>query len=111
MAQRPAAVLVHLAPNCGGSLWALNQGHVLRYRCHTGHAYTADALVERSQRGLEESFWVALRMMEERKNLLSSLAAHGEGRWNTQHTARVKEIKRHLNRLREFLLASPAGPG
>ncbi|RZK87527.1 MAG: hypothetical protein EOO62_39075 [Hymenobacter sp.] len=93
-------------PDCGGSLWELKQGHVLRYRCHTGHAYTAEALAERSQRGLEESLWVALRMMEERKNLLSSLAAHGDGRWGTQHAIRVEEIKRHINRLREFLLAS-----
>ncbi len=96
-------------PDCGGALWELNQGKVLRYRCHTGHAYTADALAELSQRGLEESLWVALRMMEERKNLLSSLAAHGEGHWSTQQTARVDEIKRHINRLREFLLASSEG--
>jgi two-component system chemotaxis response regulator CheB len=96
-------------PDCNGPLWELNKGHVLRYRCHTGHAYTADALAERSQRGLEESLWVALRMMEERKNLLSSLAAHGEGHWGTQQTARIEEIKRHINRLREFLLASPEG--
>ncbi|RZK52601.1 MAG: chemotaxis protein CheB [Hymenobacter sp.] len=93
-------------PDCGGSLWELDKGHVLRYRCHTGHAYTAEALAERSQRGLEESLWVALRMMEERKNLLSSLAAHGEGRWSEQQTTRVEEIKRHINRLREFLLSS-----
>ena len=93
-------------PDCGGSLWELNKGHVLRYRCHTGHAYTADALAERTQRGLEESLWVALRMMEERKNLLSSLAAHGEGQWSAQQTERIEEMKRHINRLREFLLDS-----
>ena len=91
-------------PDCGGSLWEINTGSVLRYRCHTGHAFTADALAESTQHALEESLWVALRMMEERKNLLASMASHGEGRWGMQQAERVEEIKRHINRLREFLL-------
>jgi two-component system chemotaxis response regulator CheB len=91
-------------PDCGGSLWEIKHGSVLRYRCHTGHAFTADALAESTQHALEESLWVALRMMEERKNLLSSMASHGESHWSVQQAERVEEIKAHINRLREFLL-------
>ena len=40
-------------PNCDGNLWELNEGKVLRYRCHTGHAFTADALLRHSQQPLE----------------------------------------------------------
>jgi two-component system chemotaxis response regulator CheB len=103
-------------PDCGGSLWELNQGSVLRFRCHTGHSYTADALAESSQHALEETMWVALRMMEERKNLLTSMASHGNGYLSTQQAERVEEMKRHINRLREFMLngtekTAPAGPG
>jgi two-component system chemotaxis response regulator CheB len=101
-------------PDCGGSLWEINTGNVLRYRCHTGHAYTADALADSTHHALEETLWVALRMMEERKNLLSSMATHGDGHWSRQHAERLEEIKQHINRLREFLLASsesgPAAP-
>ena len=96
-------------PDCGGSLWELNTGNVLRYRCHTGHAYTADALAESSRQAIEETLWVALRMMEERKNLLSSLASHGDGPQNKPQLERIEEMKRHINRLREFLLTSEAG--
>ena len=96
-------------PSCGGSLWELNAGHVLRYRCHTGHAYTAEALAESSRQTLEETLWVALRMMEERKNLLSSLASHSDSQWQRPQLERIEEIKRHINRLREFLLSSEAG--
>jgi two-component system chemotaxis response regulator CheB len=96
-------------PDCGGSLWELNTGRVLRYRCHTGHAYTADALAESSQHQLEETLWVALRMMEERKNLLTSIANHGEGHLSLQQAERVEEMKRHINRLREFMLNGKDG--
>lgn len=91
-------------PDCGGSLWQMNEGNRLRFRCHTGHAYSAEALLEQSQHSLEETLWVALRMMEERKNLLTNMASRGEGYWSVQQEERVEEIKRHINRLREFLL-------
>lgn len=91
-------------PSCGGSLWELKAGHVLRYRCHTGHAYTAEALAESSRQSLEESLWVALRMMEERKNLLSSLASHGDSPVNAHQIERIEDMQGHINRLREFLL-------
>ncbi|MDO7884893.1 chemotaxis protein CheB [Hymenobacter sp. CA2-7] len=98
-------------PDCGGSLWEVNKGSVLRYRCHTGHAFTAEALAESSQHELEETLWVALRMLEERKNLLSSMASHDQGPWSAQQAERVAEIKRHINRLREFMLNGAEGPG
>lgn len=91
-------------PECGGALWQLTEGNVLRYRCHTGHAYSAESLLDSSRHSLEETLWVALRMMEERKNLLANLASRTEGPWNTHREERVAEIKGHINRLRELLL-------
>ena len=91
-------------PDCGGSLWKLDQGSVLRFRCHTGHAFTAEALLDSSRHGLEETLWVALRMMEERKVLLSTMAARGSAHPSGQQQERLEEIKRHINRLREFML-------
>ncbi|TYZ09276.1 hypothetical protein FY528_11055 [Hymenobacter lutimineralis] len=91
-------------PDCGGALWEMQQGAVLRYRCHTGHAFTADSLLDSSHHALEETLWVALRMMEERKNLYTSMASRGEGSWSVQQEERIEEIKVHINRLREFLI-------
>lgn len=96
-------------PDCGGALWKLEHGNVLRFRCHTGHSFTADALFESSKHALEETLWVALRMMEERKNLLSSMAVRGEGMWSIQQEERLEEIKNHINRLREFLINGTTG--
>jgi two-component system chemotaxis response regulator CheB len=91
-------------PDCGGALWQLDQGNVLRFRCHTGHAFTAEVLLDKEQTSLEETLWVAIRMMEERKILLTSMASRGSGLWSVQQEERVEELKHHINRLREFLL-------
>ncbi|GAB3857506.1 chemotaxis protein CheB [Hymenobacter terrigena] len=91
-------------PDCGGNLWEVDQGKVLRYRCHTGHAFNAESLLHNSQQQLEETLWVALRMMEERKNLLTGMAVRGAGTYSIQQEEKLDEIKKHINRLREFLL-------
>ncbi|RZK56828.1 MAG: chemotaxis protein CheB, partial [Hymenobacter sp.] len=91
-------------PDCGGTLWEMTHGRVQRYRCHTGHAFTAEVLLDRSQQALEESLWVALRMLEERKNLLLGMAARGEAASLVPSDQRIEELKKHVNRLREFLL-------
>ncbi|MVN74793.1 chemotaxis protein CheB [Hymenobacter sp. HMF4947] len=99
-------------PDCGGNLWQIDHGKLQRFRCHTGHAFTADALAESSRKSLEETLWVALRMMEERKNLLANMATHQSPKWNAQQEERLATLKGHVNRMREFLLkgsASTAG--
>jgi two-component system chemotaxis response regulator CheB len=91
-------------PDCGGNLWEVNHGQVLRYRCHTGHAYTAASLAENNQQTLEETLWVALRMMEERRSLLLSMAKHDQAQWSRHQEERLADLQRHVNRMREFLL-------
>jgi two-component system, chemotaxis family, protein-glutamate methylesterase/glutaminase len=61
-------------PDCGGGLWELKDTKPLRYRCHTGHAYSARAL-ENAQAGVaEQALWSSVRALEEREMLLRRLA-------------------------------------
>ncbi|MCC3157656.1 chemotaxis protein CheB [Hymenobacter sp. 15J16-1T3B] len=96
-------------PDCGGSLWEMEHGEVHRYRCHTGHAFTADSLMASTQHHLEESMWVALRMLEERKNLLATMARRGPAPGAALQEQRVEELKTHIDRLRQFLLNGAVG--
>jgi two-component system chemotaxis response regulator CheB len=77
---------------------------VQRFRCHTGHAFIAASLLLHSQQNIEETLWVAMRMMEERKNLLNSIIARDGGAYSAAQAERLEEITKHINRLREFLL-------
>jgi two-component system chemotaxis response regulator CheB len=107
-------------PDCGGNLWEMKNGSVLRYRCHLGHAFNADSLMKEMKESLEETLWVALRMMEERKNLLTTITEREEKSnspiWATGQRERIEDIKVHVNRIREVLLGNqeikaPENPG
>ena len=63
-------------PECGGTLWELGGGRVLRYRCHVGHGYTAESLLADQGDGLENALWGALRALEEHSMLRRRMADH-----------------------------------
>lgn len=92
-------------PDCGGVLWQMKQGSQLRYRCHTGHAFTAKVLLAEQTKKLEETLWIALRMFEERRNLLVTLADPASKGHSPSARARSKESQVHIARLRAILLA------
>lgn len=52
-------------PDCGGSIWEISDERQPRFRCHTGHAYNQDGLIRQQSKALEESLWIALRMLED----------------------------------------------
>jgi two-component system chemotaxis response regulator CheB len=63
-------------PECHGALVRLKQGKILRFRCHTGHAFTANTLLAGITKSVEESLWQSMRVLEEGTMLLDSLAEH-----------------------------------
>jgi two-component system chemotaxis response regulator CheB len=100
-------------PGCGGALWELTDGGILRYRCHVGHGYTAESLLAQHTDGLDGALWAALRALEEgaalrrrlarraRDSRLASIAsgyddqaADLEARAASVRDALLKEVKR-----------------
>ena len=65
-------------PECHGALWEVYDGKPLRYRCHTGHAYTAKSLAVDQQEALDKALWIALKTLEESATLASQLAAQAQ---------------------------------
>jgi two-component system chemotaxis response regulator CheB len=61
-------------PDCGGSLWELKDTQPLRYRCHTGHAFTAATLEAAQADTADDALWSSLRALQERELLLRRLA-------------------------------------
>ena len=41
-------------PECHGALWEIDDGALLRYRCHVGHAFTGDAVLQAQEVQAEE---------------------------------------------------------
>lgn len=89
-------------PGCGGVLWEVAEGKLLRYRCHTGNAYTSAVLLNEQTTKIEETLWIALRMFEERRNLLTTMSK-GKGKGMASTAARAKESEVHIERIRALL--------
>lgn len=90
-------------PGCGGVLWGIADGTALRYRCHTGHSFTAAVLLAEQTAKIEETLWVALRMFEERRNLLSTIAKTKTGAHARPAAERADESVLHIERIRAML--------
>ena len=61
-------------PDCNGVLWRIDDGGLVRFRCHTGHAYTRDALDDVQEQALERVLFDALRAHRARAHLLRTMA-------------------------------------
>lgn len=100
-------------PECGGPLWRMH-GKVPRYRCHTGHAFSARHLIAGLEVAEEEAFWAALRVLEERIRLLRRLAKKGvydgSSALENSYTAHAEEAERHARILREMLIGGRTNP-
>lgn len=67
---------IYACPECHGVLLQLKEGGGIRFRCHTGHAYSVDSLLAEFTEKTEESLWSAIRAIEEGVILMRSLAGH-----------------------------------
>ena len=101
-------------PDCGGALWELKDGGMTRFRCHTGHMYSANDLQEVKRKELEKTFWVVLRILEERRNLLYKMAeeerSKGWERSALNKISRAEELETHIGRIKGILFESTDDP-
>jgi two-component system chemotaxis response regulator CheB len=63
-------------PQCHGSLVRLAEGKLIRFRCHTGHAYTASSLLAELSENVEGQLWMSMRGLEEMNLLLRNIGDH-----------------------------------
>lgn len=102
-------------PGCGGVLSKVRAGKPLRFRCQVGHAYTADALAKEQEGRVDEALRVALRIIEERAELVHRMAEDGRqsGRRAVaeMYDARAQEYRDYADTIRSAVLSSAAGPG
>ncbi len=63
-------------PECHGVLSSLRDGTLSRFRCHTGHAFSADVLLAAVTENIEDSLWSAVRGMDETIMMLNHFGDH-----------------------------------
>jgi two-component system chemotaxis response regulator CheB len=92
-------------PECGGALWERQEGELIRFRCHVGHAYSAESMQAEQAVALEAALWSALRSLEERADLFRRLARRSAKAKETQarFNRKADEVKRHSDAVRDTI--------
>jgi two-component system, chemotaxis family, protein-glutamate methylesterase/glutaminase len=103
-------------PACGGVLSEVKvkESHPMRFRCQVGHAFGADILAREQEGQVDEALRVALRIIEERAELVQRMAA--DGRRNGRpavaemYQARAAEYREYADMIRRVVLKSLDAP-
>ena len=98
----------YTCPDCHGVLVQIEQGPIVRFRCHTGHAFSLKTLLAEINETIDNGLWATLRAVEERVMLLRQMQelAQGSGALEeaAQRRRQADESEKRLQPLRELVL-------
>jgi len=96
-------------PECGGTLFELAGDRPLRYRCHTGHAFSGLSLAGAQATSAEDTLRSGVRALQEREMLLRRLAvvarASGREREAQAGERRADEVHAKVRQLVQLIEA------
>ncbi|WP_112874609.1 chemotaxis protein CheB [Paracoccus endophyticus] len=99
-----------ICPDCGGVMSQMRGPGPLRFRCQVGHAKTAEVLAHEQENAVDEALRVALRIIEERAELVTRMAEEGRqsGRRAVaeMYQDRAEEYRRYADTIRRAVLRS-----
>ena len=95
-------------PECHGTLLQLdNKDNILRFRCHTGHAYSVNSLLAELNENIEDTVWSAVRSMQESAMLMQYMADHlnTTGQTDTAEVflQKAREAERQANHIKHIV--------
>lgn len=101
-----------VCPSCGGPM-RQDDGEET-FRCHVGHAWSAENLAAAQDGQFEGALWSAVRLLEERSMLAQRLRerAHRRGmdRAADRYERQIAETEGHARQLRDLILARASHP-
>ncbi len=99
---------VFSCPECGGVLWEVHDGNLLRFRCRVGHAYSVDSVLAGQSEAVEEALWRALKTLEESisfsRRIANDARKGGKDRLAKRFEERIQETERHSAAIRQLLV-------
>jgi two-component system chemotaxis response regulator CheB len=64
----------YTCPDCHGVLVQIEEGSIVRFRCHTGHAFSLQTLLAEVSESIDKGLWDTIRAIEERVLLLRQMS-------------------------------------
>jgi two-component system, chemotaxis family, protein-glutamate methylesterase/glutaminase len=97
-------------PECHGVLVRIREGRVLRFRCHTGHAFSLQTLLIDVDKAIDDSLWNAIRAIEERALVLREMEAIASSSHDTsvvsECAAQAQHEEQRAQRVRELVVSA-----
>jgi two-component system chemotaxis response regulator CheB len=90
-------------PECHGTMVRIQEGPIQRFRCHTGHAFSIQALAAEQPDQVEKALWSALAQIEEHYELLREMeasSAHPDD--SAAYASRARDVLRVRDQIREL---------
>lgn len=101
-------------PHCSGVLSTMRDAKPLRFRCQVGHAYTAEVVAKEQENAVDEALRVALRIIEERAELVARMAQDGRASGRRavaeMYEERAAEYRGYAETVRRAVLLSLPPP-
>ena len=94
---------VFSCPECGGVLWEIQDGGLVRFRCRVGHAYSIESMTAAQSERVEEALWTALKTLEESVSLSRRLAHQARERGQDWLAQRFEEKLRDAEQRAEMI--------
>lgn len=102
----------YTCPDCHGVMYEIPEGDHRRFRCHTGHGYTATSLLPRLAESSENSLWAAVRTVQEAITLMEETVKTLEDAGDAASAADMRgRIAVSRERLEAMRVLSVRGPG
>lgn len=100
----------YTCPECHGVLLLLKEGNLIRFRCHTGHAYSLNSLLAELTESIESALWNTLRGIEESQMLMNHLAEHLNAEKNSEmgklFLQKSQEAKKRADLVRQAVMSN-----
>jgi two-component system chemotaxis response regulator CheB len=97
----------YTCPDCHGVLVQIEEGRIVRFRCHTGHAFSLKTLITEINEAMDKGLWDTLRAGEERTMLMRQMADLADQEGASEQAAQCRHqadaSEKRLQPIRELL--------
>ncbi|HJT56605.1 MAG TPA: chemotaxis protein CheB [Ktedonobacteraceae bacterium] len=104
----PGVPSAFTCPECGGTLWEIHDGELVRFRCRVGHSFSLESMLAGQNEALEQALWVALETLEETASFTRRMMQDANSRnqhWLAKRfEERVQKAEKNAHILRDVLL-------